>query len=476
MASQYDLADGKPTDGKNPYIDSLVWGGAWTDGNSGKITIKLGYGSGSTESPFYFFNANAQAWNQIEQTAVKRAVAAWGAVANVEFVFTTKTPDIKLLKFSQSDLDNFIGSSPEDETLGFMDAPELGLTGNIGGFNAEGEGWTDAGLQQGGLGYAVLLHEFGHGLGLAHPHGAGYPSDATAFPGVLSSFDYGKYNLNQGIFTTMSYNDGWSARFPSHEDNSFGLQATPMALDIAAIQAIYGANKSYHTGNDVYVLPSVNGPGTYWSCIWDAGGSDTISAQGSIISVTINLNEAPLVGPRAGGYVSSGVDIIGGYTIAKNAKIEKAVGGENSDKLIGNATNNWLSGSAGDDWLYGNDGKDRLMGGLGADHLIGGDQSDRFIYQSPDEGNDFIKKFGSDDFLVFQSLAFGELRTGTLQKSAFVSHKTNQAHDLNDRFIFRQSDDTLWYDSDGNATGAAPVLIADLSNDFKLAATDILIV
>ena len=55
----------------------------------------------------------------------------------------------------------------------------------------------------------------------------------------------------------------------------------PMALDIAAIQAIYGANTTYASGNTVYTLPTTNGIGTGWKSIWDTGGVDTISGAGA---------------------------------------------------------------------------------------------------------------------------------------------------------------------------------------------------
>lgn len=42
-----------------------------------------------------------------------------------------------------------------------------------GYYNWQSSGWTSGGLQIGGYGYYTLLHEIGHGLGLAHPHDNG---------------------------------------------------------------------------------------------------------------------------------------------------------------------------------------------------------------------------------------------------------------------------------------------------------------
>ena len=57
--------------------------------------------------------------------------------------------------------------------------------------------------------------------------------------------------------------------------------------------------------------------------------------------------------------------------------------------------------------------------------------------------------------------------SGTLSLSNFRYGSTNRAHDADEHFIFRKTDDTLWFDADGNGA-AKPLLIADLSNDFQL--------
>ena len=213
------------------------------------------------------------------------------------------------------------------------------------------------GISPGGLGFEIAVHEIGHLLGLAHPHDGGFAADATLFPGVTTAFgDYGDYDLNQSIWTVMSYNEGWETQFGAPPALTYGYAATPMALDIAVIQAIYGANTTYASGNNTYVLPAINAAGTYWSCIWDTGGTDTITNAGASNSCTINLNAAPLIGPNAGGYVSWNTNIMGGFTIANAVVIEQAIGGNGNDILIGNSAANALLGDAGNDLLNGGDG------------------------------------------------------------------------------------------------------------------------
>lgn len=477
MGFQTNLTDGKPTNGANPWIDSLVWGGAWDDNDGGKVDISYRFRpQGQIDSPYVFGQTSlATAWLAFEKDAMRKVIATWEAVARVNFRETTNVADIEFLRFNQADTDAFIGANPEDGTLGFHDVPEAGQDFAFGGFSYEAEGWNSAGLKPGGLGYAVLLHELGHGLGLSHPHGSDFPADATAFPGVFTDTDFGQYNLNQGIFTAMTYNDGWPQRFQNHIATDFGLQMTPMALDIAAVQAIYGANKDYRTGNDVYVLQGVNAPGTGWACIWDAGGRDTISAGVASFRAFINLNEAPLEGPNAGGYISKIAGIIGGFTIAHNTTIENAIGSKGADQLIGNNANNWLSGLAGDDQIYGGKGDDSISGGIGRDVLGGQGGDDKFIYKSIDAAGDSIRQFGEGDLILFTGSNFGNLKVGQLAAFRFVARFDNKAQDIYDRFIFKTADDTLWFDQDGSGA-AAPVMILDLSNDFNMTSSDIMII
>ena len=61
---------------------------------------------------------------------------------------------------------------------------------------------------------------------------------------------------------------------------------TPMVLDIAAVQYLYGANTHYHAGDDTYTFNDAN---NYHETLWDAGGTDTIRYDGTI-SALIDLN------------------------------------------------------------------------------------------------------------------------------------------------------------------------------------------
>lgn len=211
----------------------------------------------------------------------------------------------------------------------------------------------------------------------------------------------------------MSYEDGWqdSPYGNAPTDAGYGYLGGLMAFDIAAIQDKYGVNEDTATGNDTYTLKDVNAAGTYYSSIWDAGGTDQIVYDGARDAL-IDLRAATLrYETGGGGRVSYAEGIYGGFTIANGVVIENARGGSGNDKLYGNAVANTLIGNAGKDLLQGGAGNDRLEGGAGddwldggagADTLIGGKGGSDVFFFGSDIGasRDSILDFGSGDLLV----------------------------------------------------------------------------
>src|SRR6056297_263299 len=355
----------------NVMIDSILWGGnRWS---SNTIT--------------YYFSNDFFTWDPAEEDAFRDALQVWADVANLNFVEVFDEDEATFVEHNV-DSDYFGGN-----VLGAHEVPGPGISQASGWFNWEaygspdGSGYNLNALQPGGYGFLTYVHEIGHALGLAHPHDTG--GGSPRMPGVTSAFgDYGDNNLNQGIFTVMSYNDGWDmVQDPNgNRVSEFGYASGPSAFDIAAIQYLYGANTNHNRGNTTYEIVDEGG----WLSIWDAGGTDRIIYNG-MGDVVINLNSATLDNSPTGGgspsYVrnSGSENYYGGFTIAgdftgalrnrggeRGVIIENATGGSGNDEIIGNRVGNKLTGRDGDDIINGNRGQDTLLGNKGDDLLKGG--------------------------------------------------------------------------------------------------------
>ena len=343
-----------------------------------------------------------------EHTAVMTALGEFAKVADVAYVEVTDRTQADFIYTS------YIGTpGPGVSLLGSMSPPGESDQG-LAQFNSGDYRWNSTDLQQGGFSFVTLIHEFGHGHGLAHPHDngghSGIMNGVTSEGAGVADYTTGDYAMNQGVYTMMSYEDGWqsSPYGNAPTDVGYGYLGGLMALDIAAIQDKYGVNEEWATGNDTYVLRDENSAGTYYTSIWDAGGTDAITYSGAR-NATIDLRPATLQYEYGGGgRVSFAYGIFGGFTIANGVTIENANSGSGSDVLTGNAVANVLNGGAGDDALYGGGGNDTLIGGAGNDWLFVEDSGD-VVVENAGEGADRV--FASVSYALAAGAAVEMLTT-----------------------------------------------------------------
>jgi Ca2+-binding RTX toxin-like protein len=174
---------------------------------------------------------------------------------------------------------------------------------------------------------------------------------------------------------------------------------------------------------------------------------------------------------------------LGNDTLKANAGNDQLVGGAGldllnggggDDTLRGGADDDTLEGFGGADTLKGARGNDRLDGGKGVDTLAGGGGDDEFIFAKPTQGGDLIRDFrdrdGNSDTIVVEVGGFkGGLETGNLSDEQFQVGDGHDAEGADVRFIFDTSNNSLWFDRNGDGAGGLK-LIADLQASATLQA------
>ncbi|USX11497.1 DUF4214 domain-containing protein [Oxalobacteraceae bacterium OTU3CAMAD1] len=265
-----------------------------------------------------------------QQAAVKVALDSWAAVADITFTQVSSGGDLQVGTNNQGDDSSAYAYLPGGRGPVYMYTN-----------NTYAPGSTYA---AGDFGASVLIHEFGHTLGLKHPGNYDSTGGATDGPFLPAATD----NLD---FTQMSYNTGSGFSL----NGNYGV--TPMQFDIQAIQYMYGANMAYHTGADTYSFVRDSA----LQCIWDAGGTDTLDFSACTGATIINLNQ---------GNFSSTAPGYNNISIAYNVTIERAIAGSGGSTIHGNDAGNVIIGGIRSDTVYLGKGSDTVTGGGGGDTVV----------------------------------------------------------------------------------------------------------
>jgi serralysin len=252
---------------------------------------------------------------------------------------------------------------------------------------------ADTDLEPGTFNYTVHLHELMHAHGYMHSY-----EDANG-SSILPPA------TNSAYFSVLS--------IPGGSFRSDGLeQTTPQLYDVETLQRDYGINPNFNASDTLHSLSTTfSERPDFAETLWDAGGNDTLSLEGSDPARGFGFPNLIDLNP---GSFSTFNGFEDNLSIAFRAEIENAIGSDLPDTLLGNYLSNVVDGGLGNDLIEGRAGDDTLTGGAGDDTFVFG----------PGDGDDVINE---------QRLAGRD----TIQISEFGDTFLNEG-DFTENFLFRK--------------------------------------
>jgi hypothetical protein len=320
--------------------------------------------------PGYLRGTNLDGWKPFsvgQQAHARSFLASLSALIDVRFVETTNPQTLGVISFQ---------NNKQSDTGGYAYYPWSSPLGSDVFINSRA---ASVPLITGTAWAATIVHEIGHALGLKHPFEKNDAnSNASEGPYLPPKEDITTY-------TVMSYTE-----------DPFSPGYWFAALDIAALQYLYGPSKSGLAGDTRFYLSTLTS-----NFVWDGGGTDTLEA--SLLTQPVNVSLTPgdwgFIGSARAQYITDP----GQITINFQSQIENVNGTPFADTILGNELGNELRGGAGNDRLAGRAGDDLIVGGSGTDsaawaqsalsyalRFLGGVW--QVIARDTDEGTDTLKE------------------------------------------------------------------------------------
>ena len=284
------------------------------------------FNSDITTIRYSFYEASGQNYgipSQEIQNNFRTIFANTEALINLKFLETDNVSQSEI-RISYSDEVDYAAAYYPYNGDGTGIAADILLNPNFSNSNDTNGFENEAGYH----GFMALVHEFGHAMGLKHPH-----DDSPNLP----------ENYDNTANTVMTYN------FTGNAAGSF------MSLDVATLQALYGKGEgnsedTIYTFKDTYDY-QVNGEdvltGDYAPTkmnIWDASGLDTLD-----FSLLKEADSGYLLDMNPGGWIVRQDNILeeyfeAGTTLSFDMMIENVINSGSNDKIILNAAKNTISG------------------------------------------------------------------------------------------------------------------------------------
>lgn len=317
---------------------------------------------------------------------------------------------------------------------------------------------------KGNYAWHTMWHELGHALGLKHGHAADQNGNATVMTSDRDGMEF-------SVMTYRSYIG--SSTSGGYGNETWGYAQSFMMYDIAALQAMYGADFTSNSGNTTYTFSSttgemfINGVGQgapggnrVFLTIWDGNGVDTYDFSNYTTNQTIDLtpgswslmSAAQQANLGDGNYARANVYNALQYGIDTRSLIENAIGGSGNDTITGNAAKNELKGGGGADTLNGGDGDDVIDGGTGIDTAtFDGQWSSYTVSGRNASGLTVTGPNGTDQLANVEQLVFDDyvlrlavsqtVSTDTINAYAWASQSSGFDFEGNRLYVLYDQDD-----------------------------------